>query len=304
MFASTITIPVLGQPHFLEAALVGLVKNSFYKHRIIVLKSNPDAFSDPDHAGQVRDWVIVDGKATLTHESVDAMLAKRSDWLTEHNIRVIDVTTEAVAFQERYCRGEVVAGKTRVEGRTDVAFKNNLGLAATDTEWTIPNWDADFYPGLHWDKPLVDYARASSPHSKPMLVPQHAQPRWFSELPAWGDPWAEARQVAANALTVPTTRKLADGKPWVTELEFFAYCARMRASDRIHRIHERPGARTRLHWVPAMLRTQQVRDVGGYELTGSGHDLLFDNKLGDQGFQKTGFLDAFILHKGYPPIEP
>ena len=299
MFASTITIPVLGQPHFLEAALVGLVKNSFYKHRIIILKSNPIAYADPFHDPQVRDWVVIEGQEKQVHASVDDMLGKRAAWLNEHDVLVIDVTEDVLAFRDHYRRGEIYPGKTDVEGGADIAFKNNVGLVKTDTEWTIPNWDADFYPGLHWDKPLVEYARSSPSSEKAMLVPMHVQPRHFAARPAWNDPWKQAREVAANVLTLPTTRKTDRDHPWVTEQEFFQFIGSMNKRESVR---ERPGARAFLHWVPAMIRTGQVRDVGGYDLNGCGYDILFDNKLGDRGFQKIGFLDSFILHKGYPPV--
>ncbi|HXB28154.1 MAG TPA: hypothetical protein VNV25_25715 [Gemmatimonadaceae bacterium] len=147
MIASTITIPVLGQPHLLEAALKGLVENSYYRHRIVVITS--EAPPDEHHTGGARDWATVEGMdgqpATCRrlYESVDDFRTQRADWLAEHGIEFVDVTDQAREMHARYRRGEVDR-RTLVEGGTDVAFKNNLGLAMTDTEWTIPNWDCDF----------------------------------------------------------------------------------------------------------------------------------------------------------------
>ena len=297
MIASTITIPVLGQPHLLEAALTSLIENSFYKHRIIVIMSEEPP--DEHHTGGARDWKIVDGRCLKTYESVADLRAKRGAWLDVHGVEFVDVTEEAREFHARTRAVRVV------DGGVDVAFKNNAGLKLTDTEWTIPNWDCDFFAGLHWDRPLVDYARLLAPSDKVSLVPMHVQPRLFDALPVWSDPWESSRAVASNVLGMPTTRVVharseADTCPYVTADEFYAFCIRMARPG--VQIHEKPGERSRAHWVPAMLRTRDVVDAGAYALIGCGYDLEFDNRLGDCGFRKVGFCDSFQLHKGYPPV--
>ncbi len=293
-FVSTITIPVLGQPHLLRAALYGLVHNSFYRHRIIVLHSNPLAYpSDPAHAGSARDWEVdVNGASHERFTSVESFLESHAGWLDSHGIESVDVTSEALAFRA----GHVGAW----EGGVDIAFKNNFGLRMTATEWTVPNWDADFYPGMHWDEPLVDFAMRAAPKS--MLVPTHMQPRLFDEIPSWSDPWMQAREGAQNRLAIPTLATVRDrGAAYVTREAFLAFCGLMRRPGAM--IHERPGVREKLHWVPAMLRTREVREAGGYGYQGAGYDVEFDDRLGARGFDKVGFLDSFILHKGYVPIE-
>ncbi len=247
----------------------------------------------------------MDGQCQRIYESVDDFRQRRAPWLAEHGIEFVDVTAEAIEFHAHYRRGEVDPSRTQVEGGTDVAFKNNLGLALTHTEWTIPNWDCDFFAGPGWDRPLVDYARSVAASDRVMLVPMHVQPRPFAEIPVWTDPWTSARAVASNVLGMPTTRSLqvqpgADPCPWVTSEDFAAFCVKMARPGVI--LEERPGVRSLLHWVPAMLRTSDLLAVGGYSLIGCGYDLEIDNRLGERGFRKVGFCDSFQLHKGFPPI--
>jgi hypothetical protein len=146
----------------------------------------------------------------------------------------------------------------------------------------------------------VDFASRAG--EKLMLVPMHVQPRPFAALPTWDDPWTSARQVASNVLGMPTTRSVhvssSDVRPWVTSEEFAAFCAKMARPGVT--IEERPGVRSLLHWVPAMLRTRELVSAGGYSLMGCGYDLEIDNRLGALGFRKIGFCDSFQLHKGFP----
>ena len=86
----------------------------------------------------------------------------------------------------------------------------------------------------------------------------------------------------------------------LTEEEFESFCASIRQPG--GQIHERPGLRHRGHWLPALLRTEEIREVGGYSYIGSGYDIMFDNLLGDRGFTKIVFCDGFVLHKGFPPM--
>lgn len=280
-FATTITIPVLTQPHYLHAALASLFKNSFYMHKIIILFSHGDL--------PARDFTIgEDGIARQVYGSVGEYLRLAAEWLDAHDVTVMDVTRECDEFRATRAHGKGwdVGG---VGGGEDVAFKNNTGLGVTTTEFTIPNWDCDFYAGRDWDRPLVERSRRGG--RKEMLVPIQVQPHFVPEPPSY-------------RVEMPTVRHTKMGPqervPYVTEEEFESFCASIRQPG--GQIHERPGLRHRGHWLPALLRTEEIREVGGYSYIGSGYDIMFDNLLGDRGFTKIVFCDGFVLHKGFPPM--
>lgn len=285
---STIVIPNTCQPNFMHAALHGLVENSFYKHRIIVMHTDPARF--PDRA-QVTDFEIVDGRRQKTFSSLRHFFDHHAVWLRENNVEVIDVTDGTVEFHDRH-----ISRGGKFEGGTALAFINNLGISMTDTEWAIPNWDADFYPGLHWDKPIFDYAQRCGPRQ--YLIPMHVQPVLVTpdEAASW-DAWRDSSKVAVHRMAIPTTT-IVDGHAYVTAGEFQRFQERYRRPGET--IQEPCGVRARLHWVPWILRTEDYRAVGGFNYQGPGYDLAFDNAMGTAGFTKVGFCDSFIVHKGYP----
>lgn len=305
--ASTITIPCYTQPNFLHVALHALIANSYYRHRIIVLWSDPKQVNF-ESRGLVDDWEWQGDEITQPYKSVREFLSMHGTWLSDNAIEVVDVTEEEIPFCERYARGEVFAGKTRPQGGVDIAFKNNVGLRMTKTEWTIPNWDCDFYPDKHWDKPIFDYALGGK-HEREYLIPMHAQPHVMTaEASASWDTWRDSPAISCHRLAMPTLARRKFNKEGgeytiytVTEPEFFAFCDKARRPGA--QIREKCGARSRLHWVPWIVPTAPVVESGGFSYQGSGYDIEFDDRLGRLGFTKVGFCDAFILHKGFPPLE-
>jgi hypothetical protein len=285
---STIIIPNTVQPNYMHAALHGLVENSYYKHRIIVMWTDPDRF--PDKA-KVQDFEIIDGQRRQTFSNLRHFFDHHAKWLRDNGVEVIDVTDETVAFHDRH-----LARGCKFEGGTALAWINNFGVSMTDTEWAIPNWDADFYPGLHWDKPIFDYAQGCGSHSREYLIPMHVQPVLVTsdEAASW-DTWRDSAKVAVHRMAIPTT-KIVDGFAYVTAGEFQEFQDRYRRPGVT--IREPCGLRARLHWVPWILRTEAFRSVG-FNYQGSGYDLAFDNAMGAAGFTKVGFCDSFIVHKGY-----
>jgi hypothetical protein len=257
----------------MHAALHGLVENSYYRHRIIVIVSHA--------ATPATDFEIVDGKRQRTFVSLDNYFTRHAEWLTANGVEIVYVDSQT--FRDKHYRSEPTRSGNGWEGGVDTAFKNNCGLDLTVTEWTIPNWDADFYPAKHWDKPIFDYIRERDPRNE-YLVPMHVQPALPDAVES------------CHRLAIPTAMSV-DGFAYVTspKWESFADCHAQAGQT----IREPCGARAQLHWVPWILRTSDIRSIGGFSYMGSGYDLEFDNEFGRRGFTKVGFCDSFVLHKGY-----
>ena len=290
-YRSTIIIPNTCQPNFMHAALHGLVENSFYRHRIIVMWSEPG-----EGVETATDFEIVAGERKKTFGSLRAFFDHHQGWLERNGVEVMNVTARAAAFRARFERGEIYKDRP-YEGGSAVAWMNNLALSLVKTEWAIPNWDADFYPGRHWDRSIFDYASSLSKTAKQYLIPMHVQPAAMSlrEAEAW-DAWRDSGRISLHRMAIPTTR-VVDGFAYVTDEEFAKFQqAWARPGETIR---EPCGRRERLHWVPWILRTDDFNRVGGFSYQGSGYDLDFDNRMGDAGFTKVGLCDSFIVHKGY-----
>jgi hypothetical protein len=296
---STITVPAQGDPNYLHQCLHELIKNSYYKHRIIVIYDHPN----PGVKEGARDFSIdpKTGERTQPHKNLDEFFTSHAGWLQENGIELRDVTDRYQLFYASYGRGEVYPGKTLAEGGVNIAFKDNVGLEMTTTEWMIPNWDTDFHPSMHWDKPIFDYALNLSREIKEVVIPMHVQPQYMDGNPADFDAWGTlSRSFARTHMAIPSRKRDNCGAVWVTEAEFFAYAERNKRSGLIV---ERCGDREQLHWVPWILRTEEIRKIGGFNYQGSGYDLEFDDRLRDKGgFSKVGICDSFVLHKGWAPL--
>lgn len=307
MITSTIAIPCYQHPNFLWAALRSLVEHSYYKHRIIVVWSDParvePGFGQPKTSAS--DWVTrIDGdggRFEQRYTSIKDMLVREAAWLSAHGVENFDITDEYIEFRRGFERDR----GAEFHGGVATAFHNNWGLARTDTEWTIPNWDADFYAGWHWDKSIFDYVTDHRPQRE-YLIPMHAQPALVAEaqIAAW-DAWRDSHAISTHRLAIPTSRVLQDTggskHPITTREELFAFERKTRRPGAV--IREPCGLRRQLHWVPWILRTEDIRAVGNFNYQGPGYDLAFDNAFGERGFVKVGFCDAFIMHKGWPPVD-
>lgn len=317
--ASTITIPVLTHPNFLHTMLHGLVRNSYYKHRIIIVWSDPEriraamgnwAESERSHAeeGALRNAAVdfettADGHMIQRFASVKHYLEHHATWLKEHSIESVEMTDASIEFRRRYVRGEIVPGKTNWEGGVDAAHKDNIGLAMTQTEWAIPDWNCDFYPGWHWDKPIFDYALNSS-RMKEHLIPMFSQPLAMTpDQVTHFDAWRDSPALCCHRMTTATSRLTIENPcPYVTRDEWFAFERRWAKPGEI--IREPCGVRQKLCWVPWIMRTSEIRALGNLSYIGGGYDLVFDGLEAQAGFERVGFADSFLLHKGWTPIEP
>ncbi len=282
----TIAIPVSKQPHFLHATLHALVKNSVYAHRILVLYEKREVGAE--------DFETASPARSDRYASVEAFRKAHQRWL---NGSPWTIDFRSVGPACRALRRNADREGRVFEGGTDCAFKNNLGLEETETEWTIPNWDADFYPAPGWDESLVTLARTAAPWT--MVVPTHVQPRWP------GEPVPPSHRLAMEPSMIvrPTAGRYADQDiPCVTEEAIRAW-TRARCQGPREIIIEGCGVRNRVHWVPAALRTKEVLEIGGYSLKGSGYDLEMDDQYAKRGGHKLAPSDSLIVHKAFPPVD-
>lgn len=282
----TVMIPLFGHVNWMHVALHALRRNAVSPPKIVVAWSDPRISRKGTWAADSVNW---DG-GPFPH--MQAFVKDHHQWLVDNEVTVVDVTEQCTDFKARCQRGEVPTC-THFDDGCDIAFKNNLSLDYVDTEWCVPNWDADFYPGPQWDRPLVEQIERGVPE-KTILIPTHVQPdgqEWVRDL---ADAWEDTRErIACNRLAMYSpTRETTEG-------EFFAFCQRWSRNDVVR---ELCGVRDRLHWVPTLIRTDDVRRLK-YNYQGAGYDIEFDNRLGANGFHKLGFRDSFILHKGYIPLE-
>ena len=324
-FKSTIIIPSFTHPNFLETTVEALVRNSFYKHKIMIVGSDPVKVDGRNAADDFK--VNQNFERYQKYKSVNEFLNNRENWLKKNNVVYVDTTDAAKKLRVEYAKGNVYGGKTFMENGVDIAFKNNIGLELVTTDFVMPNWDDDFYPGWHWDKPLFDYADLFTEDDKFVFVPTHVQPYLMRQYPKWENAWTDARYEAPNRLVLPLVRR----DQVLYESEFFSYCDAMRRDDAIvetcgksaiiakddgttkslftESIIMKPDGTTeflaardsysQVHYLPIMYRTNQIRTVGCYSYIGTGYDLEMDVQMGRNGFFKISPRSSFIMHKGW-----
>lgn len=304
---STIIIPEFFHPNFLSLCLRKLVQYSRLKHKILVVGSDLDkvrqagaeGVDDLKDTGQGGDWLIDPRteKKYRKYYSMNDFLRENREWMEDNGIEYVDVTEEAIEFRKKYKRGEVVRGKTELQGGVDIAFKNNFGLRLVDTEFVIPNFDDDMIPSPGWDEPLFNLAEKYS-DTFSVFIPTHVQPYLFSEDPGWSDCWTESRQIACNRLAIPIVGR---NDVFLYEEEWTGWCERNKRHDILS---EPCGVRAKLHYLPMLYRTECLKMIGQYCYKGSGYELEIDDRAAAIGFRKISPCDSFILHKGYLAVRP
>ena len=280
-FVSTIIIPTLKHPNFLSTCIRGLLQNSAHRHKIIIVCSFPRTKAD--------DFLInpETQEKYQEYETISEYLNANAELLTGCDIETIDATDKFVAFAEKYRRGEIYADKYEIQDGVDIAFKNNIGIEHTDTDWIIPNWDDDFYPSPAWDDNLL-YIADKYKRNRTIFIPTHVQPLKFDKVPVVKDIWSEFRHIACNRLMFPTD------KDYVTDEEWTEFCQKW---SRWRMEIEPCGLRDRLHWVPILYRKEHLEEVGLYSYKGSGYDVEFDTRFAEHRFFKAGSLSSFVGHK-------
>jgi hypothetical protein len=282
----TVMVPVFGHVNWTHVALHALRRNAVYPPKIVVAWSDPRVSRKGVWQGEHGNW---DGGP---FEDMQAFIEHHKAWLDDNEVTVVDLTERCLKFRQQ-CEQGKVHGCRKFDDGCDIAFKNNVSMDYVDTDWCVPNWDADFHPGPEWDRPLVDYIES---HPEPaVLIPTHVQPTTDVRARDVGNAWEDTRRIiAGNRLALYWPEKV------VPESAFFSFCQKWSRNDTFS---ERCGERGRLHWVPTMVPSDAVRRLQ-YSYKGSGYDVDFDDRLGGiLGLRKIGFMDSFILHKGYVPLE-
>jgi hypothetical protein len=290
-FDYTICIPVFTQPHFLSITLDGLVKHSRLNARILVVDSEqedirpqdtprPDFYRHPDSHQEYYEY-----------RDVKQFFDVHVDWLAAHHVEYFNVTNPFQQWWQQKKAG-LLGGSTTFQGGMDIAFKNNWILPFVETEWVIPNWDADFYPMPDWDIRLFELTQTELCTNRTALIPTHVQPSAMNTLPGWTDIWVESREIASPRLCLPT---LSPDCAFTDDelVEFY------QAHKRDHLIlSEIAGRRERLHWVPMAFRTEELREIiGPWNYQGGGYDIEFDNRCGKLGIRKLSHGASWIYHK-------
>lgn len=304
----TLLIPMYSQPNFLATTLRGLVRNSRLKNRIVVIWSDP-ARQDQVCASALDyladyDMLMKENKLKTyqKYSSIQDYMTRQADFIAENKIEFVDVTEPAYEFMLKYKAGKIWKGNsvkpanTPWEGGQDIAFKDNFGINITDSEYVMPNWDADFYPSPGWDEILLENAQLMPPRS--ILVPVQMQPLEFDELPQWTNAWEDGRYVACGRITMPIPRR---GGNTTTDEELEEFHAKW---ARAELIKERPGERNYLHHFPVLYRTEELKNIiGPYNYQGSGYDLEIDDRCGHLGFRKLTDRRSWCIHKAYVAVK-
>ena len=290
-----ILLPMYSQPNLLALCLRGLVRNSVTNPHIIVLWSDAARLGEPT----VRDWLFRPKtfEKYRKYQSVQEYIEKRRDFIEANNIEFVDLTEQCYQFMLD-CKAGKINGVDHWEGGTDIAYKDNWGLALTETEFVMPNFDSDFYMTPGWDAIMIAVMRRAGPRS--ICVPVQMQPLEYEVFPEYDNAWEYFRHIACSRLTMPVPVRgvaLTTGGTTISDEEQEAFWNRWK----INRVfQERPGVRDRLHWFPVMYRTEELKDViCGFPLSGAGYDLVIDQKAGDLGFMKYSHLSAWVAHKSY-----
>lgn len=286
---TTIVIPERRHPNFLEVCLEALIKNSRYKHDILVICS-----SITENASDFR-YDKNTKKRYQKYSSIEEFLKIRKNWIEDNNIIVIDNTEKKNKLKTEYENKE-----KKYDDGIDIALNNNTAIDYIKTEWFFWNWDDDFIATPDWDINLLKHVDTNR-HDR-VYVPAHVQP-YFAENPEIidmitkvdpKDSWTTSRHIACGRLTMPITSR---SENYLLESEMIEFVR----NNTIHDIiEERCSARERMHWVPMLLEKSLYQSVGGNVYKdGSGYDLVFDDKLGKLGIMKIMSRDSFIVHRGY-----
>jgi hypothetical protein len=289
-FDYTICIPVFTQPHFLSLTLEGLVKHSRLRARILVVDSDQSDTRPQDSPRQDFYRHPETRETYRAYKDVKDFFHVHSDWLARHHIEYYDATADFETWWAEFCGGQYGTPQ-KFQGGMDIAFKNNWVLPQVETEWVIPNWDADFYPMPDWDKHLLSLLDFCD-DSRTALIPTHVQPVAMSALPDWKDYWVESRSVSGHRLCLPTL--FSDCA--FTDDKLVAFHIEHKRSNLI--LTESAGKRGILHWVPMAFRTTELRDlIGPWSYKGSGYDIEFDDRCGQVGIQKVSHGASWVYHK-------
>lgn len=284
----TFIICEFGQPNFLAHALDGIVRNCPTRPRVIVPFSDPNEFLYRDGAPwpTARDFFInpETGAKEIRFTSIYHYIEKHGDWAKSNNIEFYDLTKLC-----HHSRRVIENSGTKYKGGHDCAIKNNWAAGMVTSEIIVPNYDADFYPSLGYDAALLELVKANN-NPRSTWIATHVQPR-IMENPDYRsrEDIEQTRQYHCTHLAWPRLSDIVTRPEW----EDFAGLL-----SRDETIVEPCGQRSRAHWNPQALRTEDFLSMGGFPV-GLGMDPNFDASLGEAGFTKYSTYEAFTLHKAW-----
>ncbi len=285
----TIVMPVFRQPNFLHQALTGIKRNSTANPKIIVVWTRAEEFAEFDQRRGVNnapasDFLInSEGQREKRYASIQEYMDREALFLQTLDIYFYEANEEGWTL-----RNEL--GDSYIDG-TDSAYKINLGIEMAETEFIIPNYDADFYPSPGWDKGLLNAIEfADNPlHT---FISTHIQPNYEEGigLRSAVDSIEETRRRHCTHLAW-----LTDSPEGTVQEDHWRYlCNSIRRKEFIV---EPCGQRSRTHWNPQGFRLSEFREhIKGFPW-GTGTDMHVDDIAGRAGFTKVSTYESFILHK-------
>lgn len=279
----TIVIPEANYVERLATCLYGLVNQSYYNHKIIVVTSDIGDKSD---------------KNSIAH-----YMHTHRDFIESNDIQIMDISLSRKVTSEFLIKSMQAQGKAyQWGGGADTAFKTNFGIDLATTEWVMPNFDDDFYPSENWDLNLF---KIIDPKLKAVYIPTHVQPYSFKFLKEsykmdlsdndidmeWV--WRKSREIACGRLIIPIHREPIS----IYESEWDEFVQKFSKKETLM---EECGKRGVLHYLPMLYKKKDVIEIGGYSLKGTGYDIEIDDRLRNVGnYIKVSTCDSFILHKGF-----
>lgn len=169
------------QPHLLLQAIAGIVRQSMYRHKIIVVYSDGPRMGAEDDCA---DWSVNErGEAYRFCEDIfDAWMRCPKDDFTD--VTWLD------------CTDDLLAAGPMWDAAADGAWKSNYGLKHVTTEWVAPAWDADYYPMPCWDHYMAKAMLATGSHGvyvsrflapdAPAVTVDASLPHHPAIYPGWG----------------------------------------------------------------------------------------------------------------------
>lgn len=279
---TTILIPEYRHPNYLEVCLQALLKNSKYRHDILIVGGDTKAPAVDFVYGQ-------DLQRHKKYDSVDEFLNLNRKWLDDNNITFIDTTERRKKFKEGYERSVGT-----YQGGVDTAFNDNIGAEHVQTKWFFWNWDDDFIAAPGWDENLLKHVNEK--RTDRVYMPTHVQPVFGNDATVTiidpKDVWSSTH-ISIHRFPLPITSR---AEQYLLESELNEF---VKDNSRDDTWEELCHLREKIHWVPMLIEKEYYLSIGGCNYQGAGYDIDFDDRLGRMGKTKIMSRSSFIVHRGY-----
>lgn len=282
---TTILIPEYTHPNFLEVCIEALIRNSRYKHDILVVGGDIEA---PACDFQYNK----DGQRCQKYSCIKDFLTTRKKWLEDNNVTFFDTTEQRAEFKAKI---EHERDDGLYHGGIDTAFNDNIGAELIKTKWFFWNWDDDFIAAPDWDINLFKYIDESR-HDR-IYLPTHVQPI-IGNIPEVvcidpDDVWNTSTHISIHRLALPISSR-SEGYLLESEMNMFV---EKNSRDDIR--EEGCGIRHKIHWVPMLIEKDFYLRIGGCNYQGPGYDIELNDRLGKLGITGIMSRSSFIIHRGY-----